>query len=228
MVRDFRRINPSSARVILVEGKERVLPTYPPDLSVKAEAQLKRLGVEVLTNAVVTSLDDREVCLGDHTIPARTVLWAAGVQASPLAKSLGVELDRAGRVLVQPDLTIAGHPEVFVIGDLAGVTGVPGVAPAAIQEGIHAARNIERAIDGQPLRPFHYLDKGSLATIGRAAAVADVRGVHISGFLAWLAWLFIHILYLIGFRNRLLVMLQWAWAYVTFQRGARLITRPNR
>ena len=228
MVRDFRRINPSSARVILVEGKERVLPTYPPDLSSKAEAQLKRLGVEVLTNAVVTSLDDREVCLGDHTIPARTVLWAAGVQASPIAKSLGVELDRAGRVLVQPDLTIAGHAEVFVIGDLAGVAGVPGVAPAAIQEGIHAARNIERAIDRQPLRPFRYLDKGSLATIGRAAAVADVRGVHISGFLAWLAWLFIHILYLIGFRNRLLVMLQWAWAYVTFQRGARLITRPNR
>jgi len=228
MVRDFRRINPSSARVILVEGKERVLPTYPPDLSSKAEAQLKRLGVEVLTNAVVTSLDDREVCLGDHTIPARTVLWAAGVQASPIAKSLGVELDRAGRVLVQPDLTIDGHPEVFVIGDLAGVAGVPGVAPAAIQEGIHAARNIERAIDGQPLRPFRYLDKGSLATIGRAAAVADVRGVHISGFLAWLAWLFIHILYLIGFRNRLLVMLQWAWAYVTFQRGARLITRSNR
>ena len=228
MVRDFRRINPSSARVILVEGKERVLPTYPPDLSSKAEAQLKRLGVEVLTNAVVTSLDDREVCLGDHTIPARTVLWAAGVQASPIAKSLGVELDRAGRVLVQPDLTIDGHPEVFVIGDLAGVAGVPGVAPAAIQEGIHAARNIERAIDRQPLRPFRYLDKGSLATIGRAAAVADVRGVHISGFLAWLAWLFIHILYLIGFRNRLLVMLQWAWAYVTFQRGARLITRPNR
>jgi NADH dehydrogenase len=233
MVRDFRRINPSSARVILVEGKERVLPAYPPDLSAKAEAQLKRLRVEVLTNAVVTSLNDREVCLGDQTIAARTVLWAAGVEASPLAQSLGVPLDRAGRVLVQPDLTIPGHAEVFVIGDLAATrkddgSPVPGVAPAAIQQGGHAARNIERAMEGQPLRAFHYNDKGSLATIGRAAAVAEVGKIHISGFLAWLAWLFIHILYLIGFRNRLLVLLQWAWAYLTFQRGARLITRPNR
>jgi NADH dehydrogenase len=228
MLRDFRRINPSSARVILVEGKERVLPTYPPDLSAKAQAQLERLGVEVLTNAVVTTLNDHEVCLGDTTLPSRTVLWAAGVQASPLAQSLGVELDRAGRVLVRTDLTIAGHPEVFVIGDLAGVKGVPGVAPAAIQEGVHTARNIERAIEGQPLRAFHYRDKGSLATIGRAAAVAEIGKVHISGFLAWMAWLVIHIFFLIGFRNRLLVLLQWAWAYVTFQRGARLITRPNR
>jgi NADH dehydrogenase len=233
MVRDFRRINPSSARVILVEGKERVLPTYPPDLSAKAEAQLKRLRVEVLTNAIVTSLNDREVCLGDQTIAARTVLWAAGVQASPLAQSLGVPLDRAGRVLVQPDLTIPGHPEVFVIGDLAATrkddgSPVPGVAPAAIQQGGHVARNLDRAMEGQPLRAFHYNDKGSLATIGRAAAVAEVGKIHISGFLAWLAWLFIHILYLIGFRNRLLVLLQWAWAYLTFQRGARLITRPNR
>ncbi|HEV2721783.1 MAG TPA: NAD(P)/FAD-dependent oxidoreductase [Thermoanaerobaculia bacterium] len=228
MLRDFRRINPSSARVILVEGKERVLPAYPADLSAKAEAQLRRLGVEVITNAVVTSLDDREVCIGDTTIPARTVLWAAGVQASPLATSLGATLDRAGRVVVEPDLTIAGHPEVFVIGDLAAVPNVPGVAPAAIQEGIHAARNIERAIDGQPLRAFHYHDKGSLATIGRAAAVADLGRIHISGFLAWLAWLGIHIFFLIGFRNRLLVLLEWAWAYVTFQRGARLITRSSR
>jgi len=233
MLRDFRRINPSSARVILVEGKERVLPTYPPDLSAKAEAQLRRLGVEVITNAVVTSLDDREVCLGDHAIPARTVLWAAGVEASPVAKSLGVELDRAGRVVVQPDLTIAGHPEVFVIGDLAATrkedgSPIPGVAPAAIQEGVHTARNIARAIEGQPLRRFHYRDKGSLATIGRAAAVAEVGRVHISGFVAWVAWLVIHIFFLIGFRNRLLVLLEWAWAYLTYQRGARLITRPNR
>jgi len=233
MLRDFRRINPSSARVILVEGKERVLPTYPPDLSAKAEAQLRRLGVEVITNAVVTSLDDREVCLGEHTIPARTVLWAAGVEASPVAKSLGVELDRAGRVVVQPDLTIAGHPEVFVIGDLAATrkedgSPIPGVAPAAIQEGVHTARNIARAIEGQPLRRFHYRDKGSLATIGRAAAVAEVGRVHISGFVAWVAWLVIHIFFLIGFRNRLLVLLEWAWAYLTYQRGARLITRPNR
>jgi NADH:ubiquinone reductase (H+-translocating) len=228
MLRDFRRINPSSARVILVEGKERVLPTYPADLSAKAEAQLKKLGVEVITNAIVTNLNEHEVCIGDKTIPTRTVLWAAGVQASPLAASLGVPLDRAGRVVVEPDLTIPGHPEVFVIGDLAAVPDVPGVAPAAIQEGIHVARNIERAIEGQPLRAFHYHDKGSLATIGRAAAVAEVGRFHISGFLAWLAWLAIHIFFLIGFRNRLLVLLQWAWAYVTFQRGARLITRANR
>jgi NADH dehydrogenase len=228
MLRDFRRINPSSARVLLVEGKERVLPTYPADLSAKAKAQLERLGVEVITDAVVTSLNDREVCIGDKTIPARTVLWAAGVQASPLAKSLDVPLDRAGRVIVNPDLTIPGHPEVFVIGDLAAVPDVPGVAPAAIQEGIHTARNLERALEGQPLRAFHYRDKGSLATIGRAVAVAEVGRVHLSGLIAWMAWLCIHIFYLIGFRNRLLVLLQWAWAYVTFQRGARLITRSNR
>jgi len=228
MLRDFRRINPSSARVILVEGKERVLPAYPADLSAKAKAQLERLGVEVITDAVVTSLNDREVCIGEKTIPARTVLWAAGVQASPLAKSLGVPLDRAGRVVVNPDLTIPGHADVFVIGDLAAVPDVPGVAPAAIQEGIHTARNIERSLGGQPLRAFHYRDKGSLATIGRAAAVAEVGRVHLSGFVAWMAWLCIHIFYLIGFRNRLLVLLQWAWAYVTFQRGARLITRSNR
>jgi len=228
MLRDFRRINPSSARVVLVEGKERVLPTYPADLSAKAEAQLRRLGVEVITNAIVTSLDDHEVCIGETTIPTRTVLWAAGVQASPLAQSLGVALDRAGRVIVEPDLTIPGHPEVFVIGDLAAVPNVPGVAPAAIQEGIHAARNIERAIEGQPRRAFHYRDKGSLATIGRAAAVADLGRIHVSGLPAWLAWLGIHIFFLIGFRNRLLVLLEWAWAYVTFQRGARLITWTNR
>jgi NADH dehydrogenase len=228
MLRDFRRINPSSARVILVEGKDRVLPAYPPDLSAKAERQLQRLGVEVLTNAIVTKVDANEVCVGDTTIAARTVLWAAGVQASPLAASLGVPLDRAGRVLVNADLTIPGHAEVFVIGDLAAVDHVPGVAPAAIQEGIHAARNIERAIEGQPLRAFHYRDKGSLATIGRAAAVADLGRFHISGFVAWVAWLTIHIFFLIGFRNRLLVLLQWAWAYVTYQRGARLITRSNR
>jgi NADH dehydrogenase len=224
MLRDFRRINPSSARVILVEGKERVLPTYPPSLSKKAQRQLEHLGVEVITNAVVTSLSDREVCIGEKTIPTRTVLWAAGVTASPLARSLGVPLDRAGRVIVNADLTIPGHPEVFVAGDLAAVDHVPGVAPAAIQEGNHTADNIERAIAGKPLRPFHYFDKGSLATLGRAAAVADLRGIRLSGFIAWVAWLTIHIFFLIGFRNRLLVITQWAWAYVTYQRGARLIT----
>jgi NADH dehydrogenase len=224
MLRDFRRINPSSARIILVEGKDRVLPTYPASLSKKAQRQLEHLGVEVITNAVVTSLNDREVCIGEKTIATRTVLWAAGVKASPLARSLGVPLDRAGRVVVNGDLTILGHADVFVAGDLAAVDDVPGVAPAAIQEGNHAAANIERAVAGKPLRPFHYLDKGSLATIGRAAAVANIRGLKLSGFIAWIAWLTIHIFFLIGFRNRFLVITQWAWAYVTYERGARLIT----
>ena len=229
MIRDFRRINPSSARVILIEGKERVLPTYPPELSEKAAAQLRGLGAEVMTNAIVTRVNDHEVCVGETTIPARTVLWAAGVQASPLARSLGTPLDRAGRVLVEPDLSVPGHPEVFVIGDLAAVKNedgslVPGVAPAAIQEGIHTARNIARMIAGQPSLPFRYRDKGSLATIGRAAGVADFGRIKLSGFIAWSAWLAIHIFFLIGFRNRVLVILQWAWAYITFQRGARLIT----
>jgi NADH:ubiquinone reductase (H+-translocating) len=224
MLRDFRRIDPRSARVILVEGKDHVLPTYPPFLSVKAERQLARLGVEVMTGTMVTAVTNKEVQLGDRKIAAHTVLWAAGVQASPLARSLGVPLDRAGRVLVESDLTIPGHPEVFVIGDLASIPSVPGVAPAAIQMGKHAAMNIERAVAGQPLRKFRYLDKGSLATIGRAAAVADFGKLKISGFLAWMAWLTIHIFFLIGFRNRFLVITEWAWAYLTYERGARLIT----
>jgi NADH dehydrogenase len=229
MLRDFRRINPSSARVILIEGLDRLLPPYPNDLSAKAAAQLRALGVEVMTNTIVTNVSDHEVCAGETIIPARTVLWAAGVQASPLARCLGTPLDRAGRVLVAPDLSVPGHPEVFVIGDLAAVTQtngkpVPGVAPAAIQEGIHTAKNIVRMANDQPTLPFRYRDKGSLATIGRAAGVADFGRIHLSGFIAWAAWLGIHIFFLIGFRNRLLVILQWAWAYVTFQRGARLIT----
>ncbi len=229
MMRDFRTINPSSARIVLIEGKERVLPTYPLDLSKKAEDQLRCLGVDVITSAMVTSVDERSVGAaapgGPTVITTRTVLWAAGVQASPLARTLGAPLDRAGRVLVNDDLTLPGHAEVFVIGDLASLkTPVPGVAPAAIQEGIHAARNIERLIRGDKTLPFHYRDKGSLATIGRAAAVADFGRIHVSGFPAWFAWLAIHIFFLIGFRNRLFVILQWAWAYVTYQRGARLIT----
>ena len=229
MVRDFRRIRPESARVILLEGKERVLPPYPPDLSAKAQRQLERLGVEVITNAIVTDVSDRAVRVGDREIPTHTVLWGAGVQASPLARFLGVPLDRAGRVLVETDLTIPGHKDVFVLGDLAAAkqrdgTFVPGVAPAAIQEGQHTAMNLERAVEGQPLRAFRYRDKGSLATIGRAAAVGDFGKVHISGFLAWFAWLAIHIFFLIGFKNRFLVITQWAWAYVTRKRGARLIT----
>jgi NADH dehydrogenase len=229
MLRDFRRINPSSARVILLEGKERVLPPYPPPLSAKAAAQLRNLGVEVITDAIVTRVNDHEVCVGDTTIPTRTVLWAAGVQASPLARSLGVPLDRAGRVLVEPDLSVPGHRDLFVIGDLAAAKNddgslVPGVAPAAIQEGTHTAKNIARMMNGQPTLPFRYWNKGSLATIGRAAGVADFRRLRLSGFLAWFAWLAVHIFFLIGFRNRVLVILQWAWAYVTYQRGARLIT----
>jgi NADH dehydrogenase len=224
MTRDFRRINPSSARVILIEGVNRVLPPYPPALSEKAAAQLHGLGVEVMTNAIVTSITDHDVRVGDTTIPTRTVLWAAGVQASPLARSLGVPLDRAGRVVVEPDLTVPGHGEVFVIGDLAAVSKVPGVAPAAIQEGNHTAKNIVRMMAGQPSLPFRYHDKGSLATIGRAAGVADFGRIKLAGFFAWAAWLAVHIFFLIGFRNRVLVILQWAWAYITFQRGARLIT----
>ncbi|MBV9493392.1 MAG: NAD(P)/FAD-dependent oxidoreductase [Acidobacteria bacterium] len=229
MLRDFRRIDPSSARVILLEGKDRVLPPYPPDLSEKARQQLVRLGVEVITNAIVTDVTTDHVSIGERTIATRTVVWAAGVAASPLAQTLGVPLDRAGRVLVEPDLTIPGHKDVFVIGDLAAVRmrgeqWVPGVAPAAIQEGQHTAMNLERAVDGQPLRAFRYNDKGSLATIGRAAAVADFGRFKLSGFLAWFAWLAIHIFFLIGFRNRFLVITQWAWAYLTYQRGARLIT----
>ena len=229
MVRDFRRIKSENARVILIEGKDRVLPAYPPDLSEKARRQLVELGVEVITGAVVTDVNEREVRTGDRVVATRTVLWGAGVQASPLARSLGVPLDRAGHVLVERDLTVPGHKDVFVIGDLAAVkqadgTFVPGVAPAAIQEGQHTALNLERAVAGQPLRAFRYKDKGSLATIGRAAAVADFGKLRLSGFLAWFAWLAIHIFFLIGFRNRFLVITQWAWAYLTYQRGARLIT----
>ena len=229
MIRDFRHINPSSARVILIEGRDRILPGYPPDLSDKARKQLAGLGADVMTRAQVTEVSTHEVAIGAQRIATRTVLWAAGVQASPLATTLGVPLDRAGRVIVERDLTIPGHNDVFVVGDLAASTQqdgtlVPGVAQGGIQGGEHAAFNIERAIEGQPLRAFHYHDRGSLATIGRAAAVADLGRVKLSGFLAWVFWLVLHIFFLIGFRNRLLVFMQWAWAYVTYQRGARLIT----
>jgi NADH:ubiquinone reductase (H+-translocating) len=229
MLSDFRRINPSSARVILIEGRDRVLPTYSEKLSASAKEQLAGLGVEVITNAVVTQVDAHRVRIGETEIRTRTVLWAAGVEASPLARSLGVPLDRAGRVPVGPDLSIPGHDNVFVIGDLAAVMQsddrpVPGVAPAAIQEGIFVGRMIAGLAHGGPRSSFRYRDKGSLATIGRAAAVAQFPRGSLTGFPAWFAWLAIHIFFLIGFRNRALVMLQWAWAYVTYQRGARLIT----
>jgi len=229
LVRDFRAIDPRESRIILVEGGPRVLPSYPEDLSAKAEASLARLGVEVWKGSPVNSISNDEIRIGERVVLAGTTLWAAGVAASPLTKSLGCKLDRAGRVLVERDLTIPGHPEAFVIGDLAILADengkpLPGVCPVAIQEGQHVARNIVRACQAKPSEPFHYRDRGSLATIGRAAAVADFGWVKFSGSFAWLSWLFIHIFFLIGFRNRFVVMFEWAWAYLTFQRSARLIT----
>ena len=223
---EFRRIQPRSARVILIEGADRVLPPYPPELSEKARRQLEALGVEVRTGTLVTGVDGAGVRLGEQGIAARTVLWAAGVAASPLGRILG-KCDRAGRLEVEPDLTVPDHPEVFVAGDLAAAMydgkPVPGVAPAAMQMGRHAAANIIRVLEGQPRRRFAYRDKGSLATIGRKAAVAEVGGVQMSGLVAWLAWLGIHIFFLIGFRNRAVVMFEWALAYLTYARSARIV-----
>jgi NADH dehydrogenase len=228
LARDFRRINPRSARVILVEGTAHVLPAYIPTLSEAARRQLESLGVTVRTDTLVTAIDAEGVTIGDERIEARTVLWAAGVAASPLAADLGVPLDRAGRVLVNPDLTIPGHPDLYVVGDLShvnsGGAAVPGVAPAAMQEGKHAANNILRDLAGQPREEFSYQDKGMLATIGRASGVAHIGRLKLSGLPAWLLWLLVHIFFLIGFRNRVLVMIQWAWSYLTYDRGARLIT----
>ena len=254
LAHDFRSIDPRRAHIVLFEGGPRVLPSYAEDLSCSAQEQLQHLGVEVHTSTVVTKIEPGAVHVGATHINATVVLWAAGVAASPLGKSLGAPIDRAGRVLVQPDLSLPGHPEIFVIGDLATLKDergkpLPGVAPVAIQQGRYVAKLIRheiklrttknpgapflasfarsgavdaRAVTSRP--PFHYWDKGSLSTIGRAAAVAEFGKIHISGFMAWLAWLFVHILFLIGFRNRLLVFIQWAWSYVTYERGARLIT----
>ncbi|HUP65926.1 MAG TPA: NAD(P)/FAD-dependent oxidoreductase [Thermoanaerobaculia bacterium] len=229
MNRDFRRIDPSQAKIILVEGLPRVLPSYPEDLSDKARLQLEGMNVRIRTSSMVTSVDAGGVTLGEERISARTVVWAAGVQASSLARSLGAPLDKAGRVIVESDLSVPDHPEIFVAGDLASVSNedgskVPGVASAAIQEGKHAGRTIRRDLRGQARTPFRYRDKGSLATIGRAAAVADLGRFHLSGWIAWMAWLVIHIFFLIGFRNRVMVVTEWAWAYLTRRRGARLIT----
>jgi NADH dehydrogenase len=230
LARDFRHINTASARVILVEATPRVLGAYTQDLSEAARQQLEKLGVTVWTGVQVTGIDAEGVWIGRERIHAHTVVWAAGVAASPLGVTLDVPLDRAGRVLVEPELTIPGRDDVYVIGDLAHVEKdgalVPGVAPAAMQEGWHVAGNITRTLRGQPRLPFHYVDKGMLATIGRGAAVAKVGPIKTSGHFAWLLWLFVHILFLIGFRNRLLVMIEWAWSYFTFDRGARLITEP--
>ena len=230
LVDDFRTIDPRDAKVVLVEAGPRILPAFPETLSAKAQASLERLGVNVITGKPVTNVDVGGVVIGEERVAARTVLWAAGVAASPLAKTLGVPLDKAGRVLVNPDLSVPGHPEAFVIGDLAWLVDsktqkpVPGLAAAATQEGRFAADNVVRKIQGKPSEPFHYVDKGNLATIGKAAAVADFGFLRISGVIAWFLWIAVHILLLIGFRNRVIVVFDWAWAYFTSQRGARLIT----
>jgi len=226
---EFTSIDPGRTRIILLEGGPRVLPAYPADLSQSAVRQLQKLGVEVRSSALVTNIEPGAVRVGKERIPAAVVLWAAGVQASSLGKKLDAPLDRAGRVMVNKDLTIPGHPEVFVVGDLASLKNengqlLPGVAPTAMQEGRAAADNIGRDLKNHPRKDFHYFDKGNLATIGRAAAVAQIRKLHISGYFAWLAWLFVHIFFLIGFRNRIIVLIQWAWSYLTYERGARLIT----
>lgn len=230
LARDFRRFSPASARILLLEAGPRVLPAYPPELSEKARQQLVALGVEVRTGAEVTAIDREGVVASGERIPSRTVLWGAGVAASPVARSLGVALDRSGRVPVAPDLSVPGHPEILVAGDLAAVVQdgepVPGVAPAAIQMGEAAAANVLRDARGEPRRPFRYRDKGLLATIGRASAVARIGRLRFGGALAWLLWLFVHVLYLVGFRNRVAVVLGWAWAYATFGRPVRLITGP--
>jgi NADH:ubiquinone reductase (H+-translocating) len=229
LARDFRHIDPRSARVVLVEGGERVLSTYHPELSERAQRQLERLGVEVRLGALVTSIEPDAVVIGEDRLPARTVVWAAGVSASPLGATLGVPLDRMGRVIVEPDLSVPGHENIFVVGDLAAFTdegGAPlaGTAPVAMQGAATAAGNILRSIRGEPREAFRYRDRGSMATIGRAAAVAQLGRLRLHGLIAWLAWLFIHIFALIGFRNRLAVMMEWGWSYLTWQRGARLIT----
>ncbi len=239
LLHEFRRINPTDAQILLVEAGERVLSAYPPDLSKKAEESLQRLGVTVRTKTLVSAIrpDYVEIQSGGTTerLPTQTVVWAAGVQASPLARLLaeatGAQLDRAGRIAVEPDLSLPGHPEIFVVGDMANFshqTGkpLPGVAPVAIQQGRYVAKLIAARLRGRPLAPFHYRDRGSLATIGRSAAVADFGKLRFSGRLAWLLWLMIHLMNLVSFRNRLLVLVQWGWNYFTYDRAARLITGP--
>ncbi len=229
LARDFRHFDPGSARVILLEAGPTVLSAFPESLRAHARADLERLGVNVRTGAAVTNVSRGRVEVGKETIEAETIIWAAGVAASPLGATLGVPLDRAGRVLVEPDLTIPGYRNVFVIGDLASLKDehgkpLPGVAQVAIQMGKHAARMVQRAVDQQPFGPFVYRDLGNMATIGRASAVGDLGFMRLHGYIGWLAWLFVHILNLIGFRNRLVVLVQWAWSYFSYQRAIRLIT----
>lgn len=230
LAKNFRHINPSDARVILIEGDERVLSSFPEDLSASALKQLRALGVEVRTGVHAKNLTETGLEVNTEIIPCRVKIWAAGNTASSLGKTLGVPVDRVGRVIVNNDLSIPGHPEVQVIGDLAHFEDekgklLPGVSPVAMQQGRHAARNILAMAEGRKPQRFWYWDKGSMATIGRNKAVADLNFVHLSGFPAWLTWLFVHVVFLVSFRNRVAVMMQWAWAYFTFNKGARLITR---
>lgn len=226
--RDFRRIDPRTARIILVEAGPRVLPGFPENLSARAEDALRKLCVEVRVNCIVNSIDSENVIIGSEAVRSATVIWAAGVQASPLGRSIGADVDQKGRVLVEPDLSIPGHPEIFVIGDLSAFmhqTGesLPGLAPVAVQQGRHAALNIIRGCKGLQSRPFHYVDRGILATVGRGAAVAQIGRLKFWGLPAWIVWALVHIFQLIGFRNRFVVMSEWAWTYLTYKRSARLI-----
>lgn len=230
ITRDFRRIDPRLARIVLVEAAARLLLTFPEDLATRAAQDLRELGVEIRTNTPVTAIEREAVVTQTERIPTYTAIWAAGVAASPLARTLGVPLDKAGRVVVEADLSITDHPEVFVVGDLAAFTDantgkpLPGVATVAIQQGRAAADNIRRRYQGLPTVVFHYRERGSMATIGRARAIVDIGWMKFTGFFAWLTWVLVHIYFLIGFENRLLVIIQWAWAYITQQRGNRLIT----
>lgn len=230
--REFRRIDPRTAQVLLVEAGPRILPAFPADLSQSAHRQLERLGVTVRTDSAVTSISADAVRIGEETVPTRTVVWAAGVTASTLGRALGVRVDRAGRVLVEDDLSVPGHPGIFVAGDLAAVNGphgpVPGIAPAAKQMGVHAAACICARLAGRASTPFRYRHQGLLATIGRHAAVVDLGRVRLSGLLAWWFWLLAHVYFLIGFRNRLVVLIDWADAYWTYDRGARIIIEASR
>ena len=230
---DFRNIDTRKTRVILVEGGPRILPSFPPELSDVAIKSLNDIGVEVRTNSIVTDIDAYSVRIGEQRIVTRTVFWAAGNEASPLGRTLGVPTDRSGKVVVQEDLSIPGHQEVFVVGDLAHVLRkdgrpVPGVCPAANQEGAMAAKNIIHLLRRQPTRVFNYFNKGDLAVIGRSRAIADFGKVQLTGFVAWVLWLFVHIMYLVGFRNRVIVFIEWAYNYFTYQRGVRVITNAER
>jgi NADH dehydrogenase len=233
LARDFRHFDPTAATIVLLEGGPALLAAFPPPLQERARRDLEQLGVQVHTGSVVTGVEAEAVLIGAKRIPAATILWAAGVAASPLGRALGAPTDRAGRVLVNPDLTVPGCPNVFVVGDLASLTDeqghpLPGVAQVAVQMGGHAAHNIMRRIANQPLRPFRYRDYGNMATIGRAKAVADLHWLRLQGLIGWLAWVFIHLIKLIGFRNRVVVMVQWAWAYFSYERSVRLITGSPR